>query len=209
MSPFRLRLASLVAVGAIVIAPAYGADDLTQPRSAAKAFTAALARGDADAAKAASIGERQDMQFIDAISAVVSSRNRLNIAADAAFGPTTQPIAHVGPTYAHGPVDNTVLKIEGDTATLSSETGLMHMRLRKIDAQQWRVDLKSTRGGRRDQQTIIAQMEVLAASLDAITECIKSSAYGTRDEAQRGMLRLIEMAGQGAPTTAPSQISPR
>ena len=184
------------------------ADDLSEPRPAARAFTDALGRGDAEAAKAAATGERIDMEFVDAIVAVVGSRNKLNATADEKFGPATQPISGVGPSYSLGAPERTLVVIDGDVATLSSESGFARMKLRKADGQ-WRVDLPATRGKRKDVQATIKRMEVLSAALDAITECIRVGAYADRAEAQRGLLRLVELANASVPTTMPSVAKAR
>jgi len=116
------------------------ADDVADARNTARSFVQALAKGDADGAKAClapGVADADTGKFIDALAAMMLGRTKLDDAAVAKFGDQAKPPADPGLAMV-AQIDKADGAVDGDTVVLSHPKDPNPLKLRKVEGA-WKI----------------------------------------------------------------------
>ncbi len=172
--------------------------DLSEPKAAAKTFINAVADGDIETAKAAAIANEKQQAWIESLSAVMVSYQKLDTAMATKFGKATD--ADAEHDMFSGMRKENILKeleamrveIKDDTARFlppkqegqSDEDVDQNLVLKKVDGQ-WKVDVSSMNDGDMENMD---QSKKFATMLDKLTADIESGKLKTRQEVMAAMM---------------------
>lgn len=185
-----------------------GAQDLSTPKSAARAFTEALDKGDAPLARAAAITDERNAAFIDVMAEFVQETRKLNEAAIARFGDSGKAVAGKEPEKDLTKYfDEAEITESGDSATITrKDEPKKALTLRRTDGV-WKVDLATLLGDELDIENTVRMFRAMNASMREMTSEIADGKHASADAARHALaMKNVEFfaSAQNAPSTAPS-----
>jgi hypothetical protein len=178
-------------------APNHVATDLSKPLPALLTYLNAVAQGDVETAKSASVGTEADKQWIDAMAALIGGLRSYDQALVQRFGnqavQTDDEIRQAISDFATQPIvrfQNGLVSEGPDTAKIQAAVG--HIRLAaqppmymKREKDGWKVDLTAMREDPRRNPAVVAQYLAAGQSLAKAAEAIREGRYRTFAEAQQ------------------------
>lgn len=188
-----------------------GSNDLSTPKAAVQSYADAIARGDAEAAKATVTGG--DAQLIDTLASIMISHMRLEDAAVAKFGEEGKSLVTQNRSSAEDVnkwVSDAEVKQEGDRATVApkdhSNPGLD---LKKVGSE-WKIDLSAT-PGIKELPKMLPMLQKMNAAGDELASEISAGKYKTLAEAKAAQQQKMMAAVMGAAgeTFAPNLKMPK
>jgi hypothetical protein len=187
------------------IAGSVRADESEDVKATARDFAAALASGDATAAKAVAISTDKADYFIDSMSLSVKAYKRLAAAAAAKFGEDAKSIAAPPlPKWLEfvGEMNVTLLGTQATMARPGDDKEALYL---KRVGTQWKLDLDGM--AQADHPEQVARMALAA---DAMAQDIKSGKYASAREVQRALeKRLLAVTRPSTePATRPKNQTP-
>jgi len=175
--------------------PAIGAADLSAPKPAALSFLHAIARADARAAKAASVGTDQDRQSIDAIVSLIAGLRAYADALKARFGAQASSIDDQLREAMRALTDDPVMRLEGGIVKESADSAEVDPALNGVrlaarppiylrkDAGVWKVDLATMRNDPTYDPAATDQYRSAGKALQLAAQAIRRGRYRTLDAA--------------------------
>ncbi|HEX8325664.1 MAG TPA: hypothetical protein VF595_17300 [Tepidisphaeraceae bacterium] len=141
-SPYRIVSIAVLCVGSTAHAAATSGE-AQGPREVYRAYSAALATGDIDAAKKLIVADAKRMPLVDNRRPAAEAEKRYRAAVDKAFPGAARPLGYGAPTTrpADAP-DPLRLTVTNDTATLTVKDTTESVRLRRVNGE-WKVDLNA------------------------------------------------------------------
>jgi hypothetical protein len=193
-----------VVVSGLIGGAAPGGDEAASPTEVAMAFARAMDVGDAMAAKSLALSGEGQTRLVDAMSAMTRSQQRLLKVGRLRFGDSAKIL--VGP-YADPGLAATVgrskLTVEGDTALLREQPGMIFLKLRRVEGR-WLVDVAGSSEAEVRKEEIPI-LEKCAGICDEAADRVAAGRYATAQETQLAMIALIK--GDARATSGPTTRS--
>jgi hypothetical protein len=192
-------------MGACSIAVAAG--DFSTPKNAFRTYTQSLASGDAKTLKQAVIADKKQEQLLANQLTYTATEKRFREACIKAFpaarkdlpDPTEQTLAGI---------EKSEVKIEGETATLTTRESLEPVRLRRVEGK-WKVDLSAMYDDTAVDDVLLFRT-ALATVMEDMTVDIGKGKYKSFDEVRntlemRVKMRMALPPAEESPTTKPAE----
>ena len=199
---------ALVLLLLIALVGTASAQDLSTPKSAARAFTEALDKGDAAAARAAAITDEKNVAFVDVMTEFMKETRRLNEAAIARYGDAGK---EVGGAEAEKDLtkyyDEAEITETGDSATITrKDEPAKALKLRRVN-DEWKVDIASLLGTEIDIEKTVAMFKALNAAMREVATEISEGKHASADAAKYAlaMKNAAFFSSAEAATTNPSE----
>lgn len=193
-------IAPLLAIG--LFASGARASDESDIKSAAKDFAVAFSQGNAAEAKAHATSDDTTVAVIESIAPVVAASLKLHDASVEKFGKDGEqvvqnPARGISDWSKHA--DDAVVKVQGNTATLSENPGASDaapkgqpLHLKKVGGK-WKVDLSSFPNGQKLKQQAPALNATATAYSEAADE-VKAGKYQSAAEARLAVAQKVRAA---------------
>ena len=192
----------------LLVSAAVTAQDLSTPKSAARAFTEALDKGDATAARAAAVTDEKNAAFVDVMTEFMKETRKLNEAAIERYGDAGKD---VGGAESQKDLtkyyDEAEITETGDTATITrQDEPSKALRLRKVE-NEWKVDVASLLGSEIDIEKTVAMFRALNAAMREVAAEITEGKHASADAAKYAlaMKNAAFFSTADAATTNPSE----
>ena len=206
-----MRYTTKIAIAVIICclsAEAQEADRAT-PKGAAQAFYAAVERADREAIRAAMLTENaQQEKLADSFADVIVAGRKLAKAAAGKYGQAGEALGQGMVDRADiERIDDTAIKVQGDTATIQVVNSLMPLKLRRVDGV-WKLLVMDYAGATEEnlpKQVVLLQN--IATALNDAAEEISADKYASASDAEAAITAKLNnvMIKALEPTTAPAK----
>jgi hypothetical protein len=204
----RLLVGCLVLVSCLA---AYAQDTGMEPggpKAVALEFGKAMEMGDAAAAKKVAIFGKDEEALIDGMAAITGGMKKMLAAATEKFGAEGAQ-SLMGPNADMNivkQIEESELKIDGDTATLAGKDSSDPLKLKKVDGA-WKVDVTSMNNDPNMAQQVPMFNSMAKVFTDTAAE-ISAGKYSTVDECQQAMQAKFLAAMMSAQPPAAGEDKP-
>ena len=179
--------------------------DLSTPKAAAMTFAWAMYVGDVEMARSAVIGDRQQIQAIEAVCALVVGFDKLTEAMKQKFGQAEGGLGSKATTFSPKleQIERMEVHIAGDNATLGDLDSKQAMRLIRVNGE-WKVVMDSLPGRERSDEVASIAGAVAKIAGDLAQE-INQNKYRSADDAREAFqAKMMAALSSRLKTTAPA-----
>jgi hypothetical protein len=181
--------------------------DLSNPKSAAIAFTRAIETGDVNTAQVAAYASGIEIELVEAMAQAMPELKKLDEAAVAKYGEEARTILE-NPAMLNSSkaLEEAEVAMDAGRAKLTNKQGQVITQLKEINGD-WKVDVGVSIAGRDVSQRVPA-LRALAKTAAEVTEGIKAGKFATAADAKRElqMKMVVELHGGKPPETQPSSV---